>query len=810
MNYKLIFILILIINCQISFVNCFAQIDNTIDSLKAAVIVAKHDTTRIKTYIEIGDFYEYKSLDSAIYYYEKAQNLAKINSNKHPRFNSLQAVALRYLGIAEYNMGIYDKALEYLFKSVKIFEELLIQAKHNKNTDKIWEQTLKISKCFNDIGNVYCKQGTYDKSLSFYLKSLKICEEMLDDAKRSRNTNKIQEQKKNISKCYISIGNVHYFQGSYDKAINYYLKSLTIFEELLNMANQNKNINKIREQKQGISVCYNNIGNIYGDMGNSDKVYPVKRDRWFYRAIEYYLKSLKIIKELGDKNGISKCYNNLGSTYKELKNYGTALNYFLKSLKIKEELGDKNGTSTIWGNLADLHINIAVSCKDTQLRISHYREAVSYGLKSLKLAEEINAQYLINAEAAQLQKAFTALGNTANALKYAQIVISTKESMFNEEKTKSLAEMETKYQTEKKQLEIEKLEKQKALDKETIARKNAETKKQLIVIYSFVTGFLIILIFSIIILRLFIDKKRANVIILTKNSELKQANEEISTQRDLVVLQKKHIEVIHEEVTSSIRYAQRIQRAVITASEQMNEILGEHFVIFKPRDIVSGDFYWVTKVKKWLIFCVADCTGHGVPGAFMSMLGISFLNEIVRKKEVTNAADVLNYLRNNVVASLKQENMNSEQPVTKERVMDGMDIVLCVLDTETLKMQFAGANNSVYIITNKQVTNNKQLIELKGDKMPVSIYPRMEPFKYQQYQMQKDDLIYLFSDGFADQFGGSKGKKFQYKQLKEVLTANCYQPLSEQKAILEKIFDQWKENCSQVDDVTIMGIKITT
>jgi len=224
---------------------------------------------------------------------------------------------------------------------------------------------------------------------------------------------------------------------------------------------------------------------------------------------------------------------------------------------------------------------------------------------------------------------------------------------------------------------------------------------------------------------------------------------------------------------------------------------------------VSGDFYWATKIRDLLIFCVTDCTGHGVPGAFMSMMGISFLNEIVRKEGVTDAAQVLNQLRSHILASM----VECEDSYLK---LDGMDMGLCVLNTQTLSLQYAGANISCWIaktLPNTQTSRNRievhnGLVEIKPDCMPIARYERMEPFTYIDYQLVSGDVVYLATDGFSDQFGGSEGKKFQKNRLMELIGESSKLPLSEQKILLDNTFEKWKNTRSQLDDVTILGVKV--
>jgi serine phosphatase RsbU (regulator of sigma subunit) len=283
-----------------------------------------------------------------------------------------------------------------------------------------------------------------------------------------------------------------------------------------------------------------------------------------------------------------------------------------------------------------------------------------------------------------------------------------------------------------------------------------------------------------------------------QRDEIEAQRDEITAQRDMVTQQKNQIEVIHEEQTSSIRYAKRIQQAMLPTLDIFKECGFEHFIFFRPRNIVSGDFYWTGKKDENIIITVADCTGHGVPGAFMSMLGITFLKECVLKDNIFSPDEILTNLRNEVIKSLRQ-NEDTQQK-------DGMDIAVCTINLKTMKMQFSGANNPLYLI------RKKELIEFRADKMPVAIHERMDPFTLHSFQLEKGDLIYLFSDGYADQFGGSAersgGKKFMYKPLKEMLLANSQKSLSEQKQVIENTLTEWRGDLDQVDDITIMGIKI--
>lgn len=281
-----------------------------------------------------------------------------------------------------------------------------------------------------------------------------------------------------------------------------------------------------------------------------------------------------------------------------------------------------------------------------------------------------------------------------------------------------------------------------------------------------------------------------------QNSELKKALEEISTQKKEIETKNRVLEKQKQEITSSIEYAKRIQHAALPSKPLSKEIVDEHFIFFMPRDIVSGDFYWYHETNKHLVITAADCTGHGVPGAFMSMLGLTFLNEIVVEKGIYDAGQVLNRMRENIVKALGQQEEN-------RTTSDGMDMALCVIEKNTKKMQFAGAFNPLICV------RNDEIIELKGDRMPVGIYGRMETeFTTHQLQLQSNDMLYLFSDGYTDQFGGKAGRKFLIKNFRQLLLQMKTLSLKQQRDVLEMTLRKWQGNRAQIDDILVIGFKI--
>jgi serine phosphatase RsbU (regulator of sigma subunit)/ligand-binding sensor domain-containing protein len=285
-------------------------------------------------------------------------------------------------------------------------------------------------------------------------------------------------------------------------------------------------------------------------------------------------------------------------------------------------------------------------------------------------------------------------------------------------------------------------------------------------------------------------------IVQDRTKEIKDKNKTLEEQKNLVETQKNDIENKRKEIVDSINYASRLQQAIIPTPLNFRKILPESFILFKPKDIVSGDFYWISQQSDYILYVTADCTGHGVPGAFMSMLGTSLLNEIVNEKKIIEPADIINQLRERIIIALNQSGNVVENK-------DGMDMVIIRLNNDLSKMVYAAANNSFYII------RNQVILEQKADKMPVGYYgDSMYPFNQYVVDLMPGDFIYTFTDGYADQFGGPKGKKFKYKQMEEKMLHIVEEDVENQKLFLNEIFEKWKEGQEQIDDICIIGVRI--
>jgi serine phosphatase RsbU (regulator of sigma subunit) len=282
---------------------------------------------------------------------------------------------------------------------------------------------------------------------------------------------------------------------------------------------------------------------------------------------------------------------------------------------------------------------------------------------------------------------------------------------------------------------------------------------------------------------------------IRSNNQRRKANKLLSEQKNEIERQKHLVDEKQKEILDSINYAKRIQTALMANSKMLSDNLNEHFVLFRPKDIVAGDFYWAARLPDSFIYITADSTGHGVPGAFMSLLNISKLNDAINQK-ITRPDLVLNEVKSGIIRALNPEGSSEESK-------DGMDAILCKLDIKNMKLQYAAANNSFCIIRNKTILN------CKADKMPVGkSHDDSSLFTFNEISLEKGDMIFTFTDGYGDQFGGPEGKKFMHKQLRKIFVEVSELPAEEQKEIIHQRFEDWKGSLEQVDDVLVIGVRV--
>ncbi|HSY76554.1 MAG TPA: tetratricopeptide repeat protein [Bacteroidia bacterium] len=591
---------------------------------------------------------------------------------------------------------------------------------------------------YSGMGTIYENEGDYPKALDCIIKSLTISKEL-------GNKRAIATNLSNIAIIYSD-------QGNTQKALESELEGLNIYEE------------KGIKDTNNIARCLGNIGSLYINEGN------------YVKALEYDSMALAIYRKTKNADGIAINLENFGIIYENEKNYSKALEYNFKALVLYGQIGDKSGIAYTLIDIGSIYT-----------KTNNYPNSRKYLDSALNVSKEIGAKAYIQYAYQYISTLDSATGNYKKAYDDYKNYIIYRDSLINEASTKKTVQAEMNFEFEQKQA-AEKAERDKAA-----AVAEQDRKKQAILLYSFMVGFGLMIALAFFIFRGLREKQKANTII-TKQKE------EVEKQKTLIEHQKAIVDEKNKDITDSIHYASCIQKALLTTDGYISKYLKEYFILFKPRDIVSGDFYWAIEVNESgasrFLICAGDCTGHGVPGAFMSLLNISMLNETTIEKKIHSPAAVLDDVRTHIIKALNPGGTDGGSK-------DGMDCVLCSLDLEKYKLDFACANNPLWII------RNKECIEFKPDKMPVGIQSEKHiPFTSQSVSIQRGDVLYLFTDGYADQFGGPKGKKFKYKALQEKLIAISHQPMTDQKKILDETIEGWRGSLEQVDDVLVIGIRV--
>jgi serine phosphatase RsbU (regulator of sigma subunit)/Tfp pilus assembly protein PilF len=529
-----------------------------------------------------------------------------------------------------------------------------------------------------------------------------------------------------MANCLSELGSVYQMQGNYPKALEFFIKSLTL--------------RKVLKQERQLPGAYNNIGVVYGLQNEWDK------------ALEYFNKSLELNLKYNITMEIGSDYNNIGIAYIINKNFESAKVYLKEGLKYRLINKDTMGIGGSYNNLSLL-----------ELQFKNRKKALELADSALFFAQRSDSKKLLSEVYLSYYEIYSAFGDYKNAL----------------ENFKKQKDLESAYNSENNKLKIEELQKnielegkeKEILEKDLQIEKagKLERQKNLIIKLSSL-GVLVLLIVVI--------------FVLITNNKIKTSSIIIKDQKAL-------LEEKHKDITDSINYAQKIQTALIVSEKTLSSKVDNVFVMFKPRDIVSGDFYWFGQKNGYKLLAVADCTGHGVPGAFMSMIGITLLNQIVNEKGIVSPAEILNKLREGVVSSLNQ--------TADDEKRDGMDVSLIAWNKDELI--YAGANNPCIVISNNEI------MELKPDKQPVGLYEKQQPFTEQKIELKKVDSIYLFTDGIVDQFGGPENKKVKVKLFRDWLSEIGTLDSVKQKTELEKKFNEWKGKAEQTDDILVIGIK---
>ena len=608
-----------------------------------------------------------------------------------------------------------------------------------------------IASSYETIAGAYYFYGRYKLAVEWHQKALALID---------------PNDKLELARIYQNLGNSISGNGNYFEALEYYFKAESLYQELGDTA--------------GAVASLQNIGVIYF----SRKSFP--------EALKYYFKMLEITEGTVHEFSAEDAFNNIATVYIEMKDYELALEYFDKALKMYKKSDSEWGTAYTFQGMGEVY-----------LKLGDYASSIEYLTISLEICEKYNDNYLLIycyetiGRALALQGSLTAglayqnnamdlatelelpdnilevhkglsetyelMGKAELSLYHYKRYSAIGDSLLNAENSRQLNEMAAKYDTDKKEKELANLKKQKEID--AIEREAESSRQQLMTIFSIV-ALILVGIIGIIMYNRYRLKKKAMALLSAKNTL----------------------------ITESINYAKRIQTAILPPDELIKKHLPDSFVLFKPKDIVSGDFYWSAIKGDIGMISAIDCTGHGVPGAFMSMIGNQLLTEIVNEKGITKPSEVLKQLHAGVIRSLHQKDSKSSR--------DGMDIAFCTINHKTLELQFAGAHNPFYLI------RNGELREIKGDRLFIGDERFGDDYTNHVIQLKKGDVYYLASDGFADQFGGLKGQKFYSSRFKELLIEIHKEDMSEQKEHLDKVIIEWMGKGSQVDDILVIGVRV--
>jgi serine phosphatase RsbU (regulator of sigma subunit)/Tfp pilus assembly protein PilF len=575
---------------------------------------------------------------------------------------------------------------------------------------------------YNNIGVINKNRGKLDDALDSYLKSVRIQEE-----------NKFEDA---LAYTYNNIGTIYSLKSEFEKALEYFNKALKQFESI--------------DHKLRIIGTLNNIGNVYTDLEEYDY------------ALKHYMQSLTIYEELEDNSQAFVPFNNIGNIYFQKGEWDNAMAFYESAYDLEKLRNDLNGQANALHNIGTVY----KSTKQNEKAIEIFTDALS-------LAQETDNKRLIEIIYGSLAETYFATGDMFMAYSFLQLHNNAKEQVFNELSDRRIAELESAYEIEKKQAEIEALKVESELQQLQI--QNDKIIITSVVIVSFLVVGLSLVIFQE--LRTIKKNKR----------QLEAQNIELEAQK--LIIQEKN-----DSITESIDYAKSVQHSLLQFNvPQRNQ--NDFFVLFKPKDIVSGDFFWFSALKDRHVVAAIDCTGHGVAGAFMTVIGHSSLEQIINRDQDTSPALIL--------SKLDEQVRNSINQTDKTTSTHGMDVALCSIDRKEGKLYFSGANRPLYQIRNNEIN------VVKGTKRTIGDMEE-NPLKFEEHQLdiEEGDIFYIFSDGYPDQFGGPDSKKFMVSNFKKMLLKIHQKPLADQHEVLKTTLSDWRKGGEQTDDILVIGFKV--
>ena len=719
--------------------------------------------------------------DSAVFLAQQALTLATAQGKTKSVVR-----AEHLLGYSYYSRNDFDLAINHLSRSLEI-------ARQNNYQD--WIATV-----LNRIGNVYQLKSNNLQAFDSYKEALQINQKL---------DNKIE-----IARTLVNLGSIYNLFGSYQKSIEYFLEALAIYENL--------------NEKDGEAWTSLSIARLFKRLGLYEK------------AIQYAEPALQKYREVeqktGSTNGITLSLSELGNIYfhlgkydKAIENTKTVLDINTRNHNIQGQAANHLSLGIICfekGDLANAEadLNLALELKrrvndsldlsvlfrylgETMILRNNLQGGISYIEKGLDIAVRHHLLSDVKDSYLSLSKAQIKRKNYPKALEFQTLYSALKDSINSSE----IARLEMQYDFDKREKEQELITKQ----RDAVQQAKLERQRMFTVFTGIALGLTILL--ALVIFYYYSEKKKTNQVLLIQKNEIEKQKQEIENQRDIATRQRDQIADQQKLITDSIRYASRIQAAVFPRENTIDNLLKDYFILYKPKNIVSGDFYWVSKLNDGRIaVATADCTGHGVPGAFMSMLSITHLKELMATaNDQVSAGDILFKLRSLIISSLNQTGNEGDS-------VDGLDMSLTLIDRKTNTLEYAGAFMPMMICRKKTSdsmpmefyddlvsSESYDLYELKADKMPIGYYVVGEkPFTNHKIQLVDTDTIYLMSDGYNDQFGGVKNTKFLLANFKKLLLNLQHMNLDEQKNVLNQTILDYMGNYKQVDDILVLGFRV--
>lgn len=628
-------------------------------------------------------------------------------------------------------------------------------------------------------GSCYFVHGDFIQAINFYEKSINVLRRLGEDISSPLN---------NLGACYVQI-------GDYNNAINTFEKGLKILED--------------EGDWRGLAGIHSNIGTIY------------LKQELYNQALERFKISLGIRDSIGDQRGMSESLSNIGIVYAKLEKYDSAISFHERSLEIDSSMNNKHGMISCYLNIASVNfsiqkydrsksyivkgLNLAKDLGDKKSIINANNQLGRIYLKQDKLkkaqisvqdalnsAEEINFLDGIKTSTQLLYTVYKKQKQHKLALQMHEKYISIRDTLKQEEFSRNLIQQEYQHKYDKKasadsliQLEKTKLNnlQLEAAEAKT-AKKELELKSKNNQLIYLIVGLLLVGFFAFFIFNRFKVTQKQKILIDEQQKKTQKQKEQITSQHQ-------QLEITYKEISDSILYAKRLQEAILPKRNEIDINLKDNFVLFRPKDVVSGDFYWFEQINNTSYIAAADCTGHGVPGAMVSVVCSNALSRSLLEFNKTHPNEILDSSLAIIVDTFARSGDN---------VRDGMDVSLCSISG--MHLEYAGANNPLWII------RNKDLIELKADKQAVGATENIKPFTLNEFRLELGDVIYMFSDGFADQFGGEKGKKFKTKSLRELLLSIHHLEMKDQEKQLSAAFENWKGSHDQLDDVCVIGLRV--